>query len=333
MKAIFLVPGPDGGVYEYREVPAPSPKGDLVLVKVRAAGTNRGELLARPGFRSSNPALKPMPSGVEFAGEIVGVGPDATGWRVGERVMGRAPGSYAEFVAVNPVQLMRIPDSLSWAEAASIPNVFVTAHDALSTAAELKSGESVMITAASSGVGTAAIRLARFLGAQTIIATTRAAAKYGDLTRLGADLAIDVSKSGNSGKSEWIEQVMAATEKRGVDVIIDNVGGPMLADNIRALAIKGRLVSVGRNAGNAGQCDLDQIAFKRASIIGVTFRTRTPQESFMCSERFAAACLDGFRSGALAPVLDRTFPFDKIADAHAYMLSDAQVGKIVLTID
>ena len=327
MKAIFLVPGPDGGVYEYREVPAPSPTGDLVVVKVRASGTNRGELLARPMFRSSNPALKPMPGGIEFAGEIAAVGPNATGWHVGERVMGRAPGSYAEFVAVNPVHLMRIPESLSWAQAASIPNVFVTAHDALATAAELKSGESVMITAAASGVGTAAIKLARFLGAQTVIATTRAAAKCASLTRLGADLAIDVSKAG------WVDQVMAATEKRGVDVIIDNVGGPMLADNIRALAIKGRLVSVGRNAGNVGECDLDQVAFKRASIIGVTFRTRSPQESLLCSERFAAACLEGFRSGALTPVLDRTFPFDRIADAHAYMLSDAQVGKIVLTID
>jgi NADPH2:quinone reductase len=327
MKAIFLVPGPDGGVYEYREVPAPSPKGDLVLVKVHGSGTNRGELLARPTFRSSNPALKPMPGGIEFAGEITAVGPDATGWHVGERVMGRAPGSYAEFVAVNPVQLMRIPDSLSWAEGASIPNVFVTAHDAIATAAEFKSGESVMITAAASGVGTAAIKLARFLGAETIIATTRAAAKRDNLTELGADLAIDASKAG------WVNEVLAATEKRGVDVIIDNVGGAMLADNIRALAIKGRLVSVGRNAGNIGECDLDQVAFKRASIIGVTFRTRSPQESFLCSERFAAGCLDAFRSGALKPVLDRTFPFDRIADAHAYMLSDAQVGKIVLTID
>ena len=327
MKAIFLVPGPEGGVYEYREVPTPSPTGDQVLVKVRACGTNRGELLARPMFRSSNPALKPMPGGIEFAGEIAAVGPNATGWHVGERVIGRAPGSYAEVVALNPVHLMRIPESLSWAEASSIPNVFVTAHDALATAAEFKSGESVMITAAASGVGTAAIKLARFLGAQTIIATTRAAAKCANLTQLGADLAIDVSKGG------WVDQVMGATEKHGVDVIIDNVGGPMLADNIRALAIKGRLVSVGRNAGNVGQCDLDQVAFKRVSIIGVTFRTRTPQESLLCSERFAAACLDGFRTGALKPVLDRTFPFDKIADAHAYMLSDAQVGKIVLTID
>lgn len=327
MKAIFLVPGPDGGIYEYREVPQPSPKGDLVLVKVHATGTNRGELLARPSFRSTNPALRAMPTGIEFAGEIVEVGPDATGWHVGERAMGRAPGSYAEFVVVNPAQLMRIPDSLSWAEAASIPNVFVTAHDALATAAELRSGESVMITAAASGVGTAAIKLARFLGAKTIIATTRVAAKCPSLTALGADPALDVSQSG------WVDQAMAATDKRGVDVIVDNVGGPMLADNIRALAIKGRLVSVGRNAGNVGECDLDRVAFKRASIIGVTFRTRTQQESVLCSERFAAACLDAFRSGTLKPVLDRTFPFDRISDAHAYMLSDAQVGKIVLTMD
>jgi NADPH:quinone reductase-like Zn-dependent oxidoreductase len=268
-----------------------------------------------------------MPGGIEFAGEIVEVGADATGWHVGERVMGRAPGSYAEFVMVNPASLMRIPESLSWAQAASIPNVFVTAHDALATAAELKSGESVMVTAASSGVGTAAIKLARFLGAKTVIATTRAATKIASLKSIGADLAIDVSKSG------WVDQVMAATEKRGVDVIIDNVGGSMLADNIRALAIKGRLVSVGRNGGNVGECDLDQVAFKRAIIIGVTFRTRTPQESFLCAERFAGACLDGFRTGALEPVLDRTFRFSAIADAHAYMLSDAQVGKIVLTID
>src|SRR5258708_9228727 len=157
MKAIFLVPGPDGGVYEYRDVPAPSPKGDLVVVKVRAAGSDRGELVARRGFRVSNPALKPMPGGIEFAGEMVAAGPEATGWHVGERVMGRARGSYAEFVAVNPVQLMRIPDSLSWAEAASIPNVFVTAHDAIATAAELKSGGPVMITAGSPAVGTASI--------------------------------------------------------------------------------------------------------------------------------------------------------------------------------
>ena len=182
----------------------------------------------------------------------------------------------------------------------------------------------MVITAASSGIGTAAIQLARLMGAKTVIATTRVAAKSRALTALGADLVLDTSRPG------FVEAVQAATDKQGADVIIDSVGGPMLADNIGALAIRGRLVSVGRNAGDVGPCDLDQVAFKRANIIGVTFRTRTPQESFLCSERFGAACLDAFRRGALKPVLDRAFPFDRIADAHNYMLSDGQVGKIVL---
>jgi NADPH2:quinone reductase len=125
---------------------------------------------------------------------------------------------------------------------------------------------------------------------------------------------------------------MAATAKRGVDAIIDQVGGPLLADHIRVLAIKGRLVSVGRNAGRVGDCDLDEVARKRVSIIGVTFRTRTPEEALVCSERCAADLLGAFTTGVLKPVLDRTFPFERIADAHAYMLSDAQTGKIVVTM-
>lgn len=327
MKAIFLTPGADGGIYEYREVATPAPKAGEVLVKVRATGTNRGELIARPLFRSSNPALRPTPAGIEFAGEIAALGAEASGWNVGDRVMGRAPGSYAEFVIANTAQLMLVPDSLAWADAASIPNVFVTAHNAIVTAARLDRGESAMITAGSSGVGTAAIQLARYFGASPVIATTRSPAKGAALAALGADRVIDVSRPG------WVDEVVAATPKRGVDVIIDNVGGPMLADNLRAMAIKGRLISVGRNAGNNGECNMDQLAFKQASIIGVTFRTRTPEESIACAQAFAADCLDAIRSGALKPVLDRTFPFERIADAHAYMLGDAQIGKIVLTLD
>ena len=325
MKAIFLVPAPDGGVYEYREVPKPTPQRDQVLVKVHAAGTNRGELLiAKPAARSSNPNAKASPAGIEFAGEIAEVGPDATGWHVGERVMGVAPGSYAEFVLSGSVQLMRIPDGLSWAQAASIPNVFVTAHDAVASNGGLEPEETIMVTAASSGIGTAAIQLARMIGARTIIATTRAAAKKEALTAVGADHVVDASQPG------FVERVREIAQN-GVDVVIDSVGGPMLADNIAALAVQGRLVSVGRNAGKLGQCDLDQVALKRASIIGVSFRTRTPQETFLCFERFSNACLGGFGSGVLKPVLDRTFPFDRLADAHDYMLSDRQVGKIVLT--
>ena len=322
-----MVPGPEGGAYEMREAPMPEAKGPQVLVRVRAAGVNRGELLALSNFRSSNPDLRPVPSGAEFAGEIVAVGPDATGWRIGERVMGRVHGSYAEYMAVGAAQLMRIPGELSWAEAAAIPNVFVTAHDAVATNGRLQPGESVLVTAAPSGVGTAAIQLARFLGAGKVYATTRSDTKAEALASLGADEVINTRTLG------WVEKLRAFTEGRGVDVIIDSVGGPMLADNIRALANQGRIVSVGRNGGYHGECDLEQLAFKRAQIIGVTFRTRSPQEAFACGERFMNGCLQAFRTGELKPVLDRTFPFEGLAEAHRYMLDDAQLGKIVITLD
>lgn len=326
MKALFIVPGPEGGVAEFREVPTPNPGSGEVLVEVRAAGTNRGELLARPLIRSDNPALRPMRAGGEFAGVIAGLGAGIDRWHAGDRVMGRANGSYADFISVNQRALMRIPEGLSFAEAAAIPNVFVTAHDAIVTNAAVKAGESVMITAGSSGVGTAAIQIAQYVGANPVIATTRSAGKAAALRALGATEAIDASRSG------WVDEVMDATGKNGVDAIIDQVGGPMLADLITVLAIKGRLVSVGRNGGNVGECNLDEVARKRASIIGVTFRTRSPEEALQCSERFAHDMLAAFATRLLKPVLDRTYPFERIADAHAYMLSNAQIGKIVVTM-
>jgi NADPH2:quinone reductase len=327
MKALFMVPGPGGGIFEFREIAMPTPGAGEVMIKVRASGTNRGELLARALIRSDNPALRQMRSGGEFAGEITSLGDGVVKWKVGDRVMGRAIGSYAEYTVANQRALMSIPNGMSWAEAASIPNVFVTAHDAIVTNAQTRRGESMMITAGSSGVGTAAIQIARHLGANPVIATSRSQSKSAALRGLGANEVID------SGAKGWADAVTAATGKHGIDVIIDNVGGPMLADNIRVLAIKGRLVSVGRNAGQVGDCNLDEVARKRVSIIGVTFRTRSLEESMVCGERFAADLLGAFSSGELKPVLDRTFPFEQIADAHAYMLSDAQIGKIVVTMD
>jgi NADPH2:quinone reductase len=326
MKAIFAVPGPDGGAFEYRDIPTPSPGDGEVLVAIRATAANRGELIQQPLLRSSNPALRPMRAGIEFAGEIAALGHGVTGWQQGDRVMGRGGGCYAEYTVVNQRALMRVPDRMGVAEAAAIPNVFVTAHDAIVTAAALRAGESLMVTAGSSGVGTAAIQIGHFLKAKPVIATTRSAAKIGALRALGADEVVNVTSP------QWREQLMEATRQHGLDAIIDQVGGPMLADNIRLLAIKGRLVSVGRNAGRVGECDLDEVARKRASIIGVTFRTRSAEEALQCSERFAADMLGAFSNGGLKAVLDRTFPFDRLADAHAYMLSDAQIGKIVLVM-
>src|SRR6266446_723874 len=328
MKAWFTVPGPEGAVFEFRESPVPAPGPGQVVVAVRAAGTNRGELIRGAQLRPSSAPAPPARAGTEFAGEISALGEGVTGWKVGDRVMGRAVGSYAQYTVAAQRALMRIPDGMGWAEAASIPNVFVTAHDALVTNAAARPGESVMVTAGPSGVGTAAIQIARHIGANPVIATTRTPAKTVALQALGAHEVVDTRDA-----SKWVDAVMRATGGKGVDVIIDHVGGPMLADNIAVLALKARLVSVGRNAGRVGDCDLDEIARKRASIIGVTFRTRTPEESLACSERFAAHLLDAVAKGALKPVLDRTFPFERLTDAHKYMLSDTQTGKIVLMID
>jgi NADPH:quinone reductase-like Zn-dependent oxidoreductase len=326
MKAWFAVPGPAGAVFELRECPVPAAGAGQVVVAVRAAGTNRGELIRGAALRAGSPAASPARAGSEFAGEIASIGDGVTGWAAGDRVMGRAPGSYAPYVAASARALMRVPGSLSWAEAAAVPNVFVTAHDALVTNAATAPGESVMVTAAPSGVGTAAIQIARHLGADPVLATTRTPAKAAALRALGAHEVIDAREPG------WVAAALEATGGRGVDVIIDHVGGPMLPGNIEVLALEGRLVSVGRNAGRVGDCDLDEIARKRARIIGVTFRTRTPEQSLQCSERFAAQMLDALAKGALRPVLDRAFPFERLADAHAYMLSDAQTGKIVLAV-
>src|SRR5215467_9229934 len=273
MKAWFAVPGPEGAVFELRETPVAAPGPGQVAVAVRAAGTNRGELIRGAALRAGSAPASPARAGTEFAGEIAAVGEGVSAWQPGDRVMGRAVGSYAKSVLAHQRSLMKIPSGMSWSEAAAIPNVFVTAHDALVTNAACAPGESVMVTAAPSGVGTAAVQIARHIGANPVIATTRTPAKAAALRALGAHTVVDTRETG-----AWVDTVLAATGGRGVDVVIDHVGGPMLEDNIRALALKARLVSVGRNAGRVGDCDLDEIARKRARIIGITFRTRTPDE-------------------------------------------------------
>ena len=183
MSAWWTVPGPDGGVLELRRVAQPEPGLEEVLVAVRAAGVNRGELIARPALRSDNPRARPTPSGIEFAGEIAALGESTVGWSIGDRVMGRAAACHAEQTLVAARALVAMPAGTSFEEAAAIPNVFVTAHDALITAARTEAGQSVLVTSGSSGVGTAAIQIAKHLGATPILATTRSPAKAEALHR------------------------------------------------------------------------------------------------------------------------------------------------------
>lgn len=320
MRAVVFVPGPDGAVPEVRDIPMPVPGPGEVLVKVRAAGLNRGEIAVRNGLKSG----APLQSGIEFAGEVVGLGEGASMRRSGERVMGHWRGGQAEYVAVDERLLVPVPERLSWVEAGAWLNVFCTAHDAIVTNGRLQKGESILVNAASSGIGVAALQIAKLLGASPVIGTSRSAAKLEKLKPWGLQLGLDAAASA--------EDVKKATGGKGVDLLIDNLGGPVLQRNLESMAILGRMVSVGRLAANAGSIDLDLLAFKRVQLIGVTFRSRSKEERIACVQRCAADLLGPLAEGRLQPVIQRTFPMAEIRAAHDVMERDQHVGKLVLEI-
>jgi NADPH:quinone reductase-like Zn-dependent oxidoreductase len=321
----WTVPGDVGGVLELRHVPIPRPGPGQSLIKIAGAGVNRGELIARSALRLDNPSARPRPSGIECAGEIVAVGEDVLNFAVGDRVMARGSGCHAEYALIDAEALMAIPEGLTYEEAATIPNVFVTAHDALVSNARVQRDETVLITAGSSGVGTAAIQIAALLGAGCLITTTRRADKSERLRELGASQVIDTSQQG------WEASVRDVCES-GIDVVIDQVGGDIFPGLLRSMAVAGRYISVGRNAGAQTGLDLDLLARNRLTLQGVTFRTRSAAEALACTQAFATDMLDAFATGALRPVLDHAFPLGQLPRAHEYMLSNEQIGKIVLEV-
>jgi NADPH:quinone reductase-like Zn-dependent oxidoreductase len=312
MKAWFAVPGPEGAVFELRESPVPAAGPGQVVVAVRAAGTNRGELIRGAALRSGA-AAAPARAGTEFAGEIAALGEGVSGWRAGDRVMGRSVGSYAHFVAASPRALMRIPDGMSWAEAAAIPNVFVTAHDALVTNAAARAGESVMVTAGPSGVGTAAIQIAKLHGAR-VIATAGSDDKLARARALGADVVI------NYTTADFAAECRTLTGKRGVDAVIEHVGGDVFARSIRAVRNGGRIVTCGATAGFHPDIDLRHIFFRQVEVLGST----------MGSKADLLAVLSHVAAGRLEPVVHQVLPLARAADAHRLLESRAAFGKVVL---
>ncbi|MGF6979595.1 NADPH2:quinone reductase [Paraburkholderia sp. JPY465] len=321
MKAVRVIPAPSGGIVEVQDIPVPVVGAGQVLVRVRAAGLNRGEINQARDLRSGNTII----TGVEFAGEVAAVGEGVSGWREGDRVMGHGKGCQAEYVLSDPRALMAVPEGLSWIEAAAFPNVFITAHDAVITNGELRAGESVLINGASGGVAMAAIQIASVWGAKPVMAQSRSAAKLDRLAEFGVDVGID------SSHQSQLDVVMAATDKRGVDLIIDTVGGPVFEANMQSLAVKGRLVNIARLGSATAQIDLSQLWLKRLKLIGVTFRTRTEEERLQCIEACARDLLPHLAAGRIGLPIDRTFAMDAIGEAHAYMLLDQHIGKIVLT--
>lgn len=324
MKAARVLPGADGGRIDIHDIPIPEPGPGEVLIRVRASGLNLGEIKYMREHRTGSP----MTAGVEFAGEVVTVGKQVAGWREGDRVMGHGRGCHAQYVVAAPLALMPVPDDVSWVDAAAFPNVFITAHDALVSNGDLKAGETVFINGASGGVGMAAIMAAKALGARLVMVSSRSAEKLARLAGFGADVGIDASHDGQ------VEAIMAATDGRGVDLVIDTIGGTVFEDNVRSLAVQGRLVNLARlGGGQFGRIDINLLWLNRLKLMGATFRTRSEQERLACIQACARDLLPHFRAGRLRLPIDRTFPMDAIADAYTYIAGSQHMGKIVLIAD
>ncbi len=324
MRAVVLRSHGGPEVLTIEEVPDPVPGPDEVLVDVAATALNRADLLQRMGLYPDPRRLQPEIPGLEFAGTVAAVGPRVTMWQPGDRVMGiEAGGGYAERIATHERQLLAVPASLDLVDAAAIPEVFLTAWDALVVQGGLTSGRWALVHAGASGVGTAAIQLARAIGAR--IAVTCSAGKAAACRDLGADLVLERSPH------DWAADAAAAVPG-GFDVVLDVIGGDEVARNLRVVASSGRLVQVGLMGGGRTQVDVGLLLAKRATWIGTTLRARPIEQKVALTRRFAAEVLPLFETGVLRPIVDCRYPLSEIAAAHEHMAANANTGKIVVTV-
>ena len=327
MKAVYIrsFGGPEN--LEIREVPRPpEPAGNDVLVRVRAAGLNRADLLQRRGHYPPPKGYSPNIPGLEFAGEIAAVGEGVTGLTAGDRVFGITAGeAQAEFLSIDHRLLARIPSNLSFVDAAAVPEAFITAHDAVFTQAGLKTDETLLIHAVGSGVGLAAVQLAKAAGAKTI-GTSRTADKLERAREIGLDEAI------LTGENAEFSSVLRSKNGDGVDVILDLVGGGYFRENLECLRPKGRLMLVGLTSGSKTEFDLSTALSKRLKIIGTVLRGRSPDEKAEATKRFADEVVPLLARGEVRPNIDKVFPMERVAEAHEYLESNRSFGKVVLEI-
>jgi len=328
MKAICIEPGEGRPQLVMREVARPEPGPHELLVAVRCAGVNFADLSrATRHFRGTGDvAAGPSVAGLEISGEVVATGSQVQGFRPGDRVMGMTQAAYAEFCCIDHRVALRVPAGLEWAEAAAVPVNFMTARDALVTNGELQPGESVLVQAASSGVGIAAVQVARALGAGLVMGTSTSPAKLERLAGLGLQTGI------YSPGQDFAQAVLDATGGRGADVIIGNIGGPTLPGDIRCAAVRGRIVNVGRLGGRTGEIDLDEHARKRLRLLGVTFRTRTVEEHAEVARRAALALLPLLEARTIRPVIDSVYPLEQAAAAQDHLQSGRHFGKVVIAV-
>lgn len=316
--------GPE--VATVQEIPTPSPQRGEVLVRVRAAALNRADLLQRRGLYPPPPGTREDVPGLELAGEVASVGEGVTGWAAGDRVMAIAAGAaQAEFAITAPDMLVRIPDGMPFAEAAALPEAGITAHDALVTLGGMRSGWTVLVHAVGSGVGTAALQIARAMGG-TVIGTSRTSEKLGKARALGLDHGIRVGRE----EPRFAEEVRRATGMRGAPVVLDLVGAPYAAENLASLAPRGRIVVVGTMGGPKATWDLGELMRARGQVIGTVLRPRPLHEKIEATQAFARDVMPLVAAGKVRPVLDRVLPAARVREAHEQMERNESFGKIVL---
>ena len=326
MQAVVIAQA--GGPLQLRQVPLPVPADDEVLVRVRATAVNRADLLQVAGRYPVPPGAPADIPGLEFAGEVAQCGRTVTRWQVGDRVFGIAGGgTYAEHVAVHAGSIAAIPPGLGWTDAAAVPEAFVTAHDALITQAQLQAGEAVLIHAVASGVGLAAVQVARWRGAEPF-GSTRTERKLADARACGMADGIVVAED---------MRVLAEAARRwrgdaGFDVVLDLVGGAYVVAGIEALGLRGRLVLVGTIAGSRAEVPLAAVLRKRLTIRGTVLRPRSTAEKAEAMSAFIEDLGPALGAGTVRPSVHCTLPLERAGEAHRIVRANENSGKVVLSV-
>jgi len=324
MRAVVLRSHGGPEVLTIEEVPDLEPGRDEILVQVEHTAINRADVLQRMGMYPDPRNRELEIPGLEYAGTVAAVGDDVTGWSAGDRVMGiEAGGCYAEQVVTHARQALPVPSTVASADAAAIAEVFLTAWDALVVQGGLTSGRWALVHAGASGVGTAAIQIAKAIGAR--IAVTCSAGKADACRELGADLVLERSPA------DW-QGALRTALPGGVDVVLDVIGGEEADRNLRAVRTDGSVIQVGLMGGGNASVNLGLLLTKRVTWIGTTLRSRPVERKLALCQRFIAEMIPLFESGALRPVIDSRYPFEQIADAHRHIESNANVGKILVDV-
>ena len=306
------------------EAPAPEMGAHDLRLATHAFALNRGDLMQRKGMYPPPPGASSV-MGLECAGEVIAVGAEVSGWSVGDRAMVLLPGGgYADETVVHAGSAMKVPDGMSWTDAAAIPEVFLTVHLTVFQLAAFPDGGTLLVHGGGSGIGTAAIQLVKAVGG-TVITTAGSDAKCAQCAELGADVTV------NYKEAAFAEAVAKATDGAGVDVVLDHIGGSYLADNLASLAVGGRLVLIGLMGGAKAEISLAQVMMKRLQVIGSTLRARPVEEKAAIVSDFQARFGGRIASGEIRPIVDRVYAMDEIESAHAAMQASEHFGKIVVT--